>query len=184
MKVSSHRNGALSGKRVPADQNRCGMQITRGADYAVRVMIHLVQCPENALNTLPLLADSTGVPRSFLSKVLQGLSRAGYVASRRGHVGGFAILPAGRKASLANIVESIDGPFRLNACISTGIRCERVAFCVAHPLWVEAQEAMVAVLRSRTITELAAQTSLPQTALVSLQPRLTIPDKDRQGRDA
>ena len=177
MAPNSRQLGAPSAKPLAPDQNRCGMQITRGADYAVRVMMHLVICPENALNTLPLLVKATGAPRSFLSKVLQCLCRAGYVVSRRGQVGGFAVLPAGRDASLADIVECIDGPIRLNACMFPGTHCERTALCAAHPLWAEAQGAMVAVLRSHTIAELGARNPSPQTALVSLHPACRNPHR-------
>jgi len=47
------------------------MQLTRAADYAVRVTIHLATLPENARALLPALAEATGAPASFLSKVLQ-----------------------------------------------------------------------------------------------------------------
>ena len=128
-----------SRRRSPAHgQNRCGMQITRGADYAVRVMIHLVVCQDHAENTLSSLAQATGAPKSFLSKVLQCLCRAGYMTSRRGLTGGFAIQPAGRSASLAEVIETIDGPFRLNACLGVGSTCERRYLCAAHAVWAQA----------------------------------------------
>ena len=156
------------GPKAP-QQSRCGMQITRGADYAVRVMIHLELCSDLARNTLPSLAQATGAPESFLSKVLQNLCRAGYVTSRRGQVGGFAIQPAGRDASIADVVAAIDGPFRLNACTAPGATCERKCMCAAHPVWAQAQEAMVVVLRSHTIGALACQSSAAPAIVVPVQ---------------
>ena len=72
------------------------MQLTRAADYAVRVMIRLATQPAKERVSLPELAEATDAPESFLSKVLQALSRAGLISSRRGQSGGFEISPRGR----------------------------------------------------------------------------------------
>jgi Rrf2 family protein len=133
------------------------MQLTRAADYAVRAMIHLATLPEHERTLLPALARATGAPSSFLSKVLQRLCAAGYVTSWRGKSGGFEILPAGREVSLRALIEVIDGPVHLNSCLAPGPSCERKQFCPAHPVWARAQEAMLAVLESSTVAELAAQ---------------------------
>jgi Rrf2 family protein len=139
------------------EQSGSTMQLTRAADYAVRVTIHLATLPGHQRTLLPTLARATGAPLSFLSKVLQGLCRAGFVASRRGHAGGFEILPAGREASIREIIEAIDGPICLNLCMVSGSSCGRSSFCPAHPIWVKAQEAMLEVLNAATVADLAAQ---------------------------
>lgn len=138
------------------------MQLTRAADYAVRVTVHLATLPDQQRTLLPALARATGAPLSFLSKVLQGLCRAGFVASRRGHAGGFEILPSGRQASIREIIEAIDGPICLNLCLVSGTACNRSSFCPAHPIWGKAQEAMLGVLNSATVAELANQAVNPR----------------------
>jgi len=86
------------------------MQLTRAADYGIRVMIHMATLPAHERALLPALARATSAPQSFLSKVLQALCRAGFIVSRRGQAGGFEILPAGRKASVRSVIEAIEGP--------------------------------------------------------------------------
>jgi Rrf2 family protein len=132
------------------------MQLTRAADYAVRVMIHLATLPDSERTLLPTLAKATSAPESFLSKILQALCRANLIASRRGQAGGFQILPAGRMASIRAIIEVIDGPICLNVCLISGASCKRKSYCPAHPIWVRAQEAMLSVLEADTVTTLAA----------------------------
>lgn len=132
------------------------MQLTRAADYGVRVMIHLAGLANNGRISLPELAQATGAPESFLSKVLQSLARAGLITSRRGQLGGFHITPRGAAASMREVIEAIDGPICLNVCIIAGRSCTRKPRCVAHPVWVEAQKAMLGVLSSATIASLAA----------------------------
>ncbi len=53
------------------------MQLTRAADYAVRVMVQLAASPKEQRVLLPELAAATDAPESFLSKVLQALVARG-----------------------------------------------------------------------------------------------------------
>src|ERR1700687_1882745 len=101
------------------------MQLTRAADYAVRVMIHLASQPEGTVISKTILAKASEAPESFLSKILQSLARAGLIRARRGIVGGFTLLERGAEASLLDVVESIDGPIALNICLGAGVSCHR-----------------------------------------------------------
>jgi Rrf2 family protein len=130
------------------------MQLTRASDYAVRVMIYLAARPAQQRVRLPLLARATEAPESFLSKVLQALCRAGFIAS-----------PPGRKASVRAVIEAIEGPIYLNLCLASGASCKRKSYCPAHPIWVKAQEAMMGVLNTTTVAELAAEQAAPQPRL-------------------
>jgi Rrf2 family protein len=137
------------------------MQLTRAADYGVRVMIHMATLPDHERALLPTLARATGAPQSFLSKVLQALCRAGFIVSRRGQSGGFEILPPGRNASIRAVVEAIEGPICLNLCLVPGASCKRKSFCPAHPVWASAQEAMLKVLDTESVADLALQSAIP-----------------------
>ena len=132
------------------------MQLTRAADYGVRVMIQLTALKGNGRVSLPELARATGAPQSFLSKVLQSLARAGLISSRRGQLGGFHISQRGAAASMREVIEAIDGAICLNVCLIPGRSCSRKARCPAHPVWIEAQQAMMEVLSGATIASLAA----------------------------
>jgi Rrf2 family protein len=132
------------------------MQLTRAADYAVRVMLHLASQPEGAVVSRTVLAKAADAPESFLSKILQALGRAGLIQARRGVVGGFLLLPRGARASLLDVVESIDGPIALNVCVTSGAYCERHGECAAHRVWLKAQSAMLSVLREAKIAEMVS----------------------------
>ncbi len=132
------------------------MQLTRAADYGVRVMIQLTALAGNGRVSLPDLAHATGAPESFLSKVLQSLAHAGLISSRRGQLGGFHISPRGAAASMREVIEAVDGVICLNVCLIPGRSCSRKAHCPAHPVWIEAQQAMMEVLSRATIASLAA----------------------------
>jgi Rrf2 family protein len=133
------------------------MQLTRAADYAVRVMIHMAGLPPGTRTSRTDLANAAGCPDQFLSKVLQDLTRAGLVVSHRGNTGGFELPTVRGAASVLEVVEAVEGPLRLNVCLTHDHACERQQWCPAHTMWAKAQEALVGVLRSTTISELAKQ---------------------------
>ena len=155
----SRRQGESARRNNAMMRPNSSMQLTRAADYAVRVMIQLASLPSEGRVSLPSLARATGAPESFLSKVLQTLARAGLISSQRGQSGGFRITPRGRWASMREVIEAIDGMICLNICLMHGRSCPRKARCPAHPVWVRAQQAMLQVLSNASIAALATQAS-------------------------
>jgi Rrf2 family protein len=148
------------------------MQLTRAADYGVRVMIHLAASPADVRILLPELAAATDAPVSFLYKVLQALSRAGLISSRRGQSGGFQISQGGREASMRDVIEAVEGPILLNLCLISGRSCHRKPQCPAHPVWAQAQMAMLEVLSGAMIADLAAEAQRIKPRHAALQDSL------------
>jgi len=133
------------------------MQLTRAADYAIRVMIYLAGMPPGARPSRAALADAAECPEQFLSKVLQSLTRAGLVVSHRGNTGGFELPEVHRQATLLKIVEAIEGPLHLNICLAGQGACSRQERCSTHQVWLQAQIAMTDVLARASIAELSGQ---------------------------
>jgi Rrf2 family protein len=134
------------------------VQLTRAADYAIRVMIHLASLPPGERSSRSELAAAAECPEQFLSKVLQSLTRAGLVISHRGNTGGFELPRARRSATMLDVVEAIEGPLRLNVCLGPDGACERKGGCAAHRVWQGAQAALAQVLRAATVESLARET--------------------------
>lgn len=145
------------GTSFDLDKCNSSMQLTRAADYAVRVMIYLAGLPAGERVSLSAVVHATSAPDSFLSKVLQGLTRAHLITSRRGPAGGFEISSLGRLASMRDVIEAIDGPISLNVCVSQRRSCPRQSWCPAHLVWARAQGALMGVLSSAIIGDLASE---------------------------
>lgn len=76
------------------------MQLTRAADYGVRVLMHLAERPAGTHLRREELARAAGVPDTFMSKVLQRLVASRLLVSRRGRRGGFGLARPGAAISL------------------------------------------------------------------------------------
>jgi Rrf2 family protein len=131
------------------------MQLTRAADYAIRVMIYLAGLGPGARASNSELATASECPKQFLPKVLQPLTRAGLVISHRGSGGGFELAPEHGDATMLEIIEAVQGPIHLNLCLQSEDACQQQPWCPAYKIWVEAQNALTAVLRKADIRDLA-----------------------------
>ena len=118
------------------------MQLTRAADYAVRIMVHLAALPPGSRPNRAAVAAAGDIPEHFVAKILQSLARAGLIDSQRGMNGGFTLARSPEEVTLLEVVEAIEGPTRLNACLIPGDSCKRKEWCPAHAAWAEAQEAI------------------------------------------
>ena len=110
------------------------LRITHEADYAVRIVYTLMKSSET---TVPAskLAEGSGVTLRFTLKILRKLASSGIVKAQKGANGGYALALNLADISLGLIIESIDGPFELNHCLSDEFDCTRVkdkSFCQFH----------------------------------------------------
>lgn len=131
------------------------LQLTRDGEYAVRAILYLAMQPEGKLSLISEIAEAQEVPRSYLSKIMQQLSRLGLVKSRRGAKGGFELARPATEITLRETIEAIEGPINLNVCLIRPGECHRDVTCPVHPVWKEAQEKLFEVLDGKTMAELA-----------------------------
>ena len=113
------------------------MRITHEADYAVRIVYVLMQSDERCV-AASKLAEGSGVTLRFTLKILRKLAGSGIVTAQKGVNGGYALAMDPADISLGLIIESIDGPFELNHCLSDDFDCTRVKdkkFCQFHHIF-------------------------------------------------
>lgn len=131
------------------------MELTRKGEYAIRAMLYLSRQPAGRLSLVEEIAESAGIPRSFLSKILQHFTRVGLVASFRGMGGGFSLARDPSRITLLEVVEAIEGPVLPNRCLTGEGTCERDGACRVHEVWRKVRNETVAILAGVTIGELA-----------------------------
>lgn len=97
------------------------MRLSAQADYAVVMLSAAARhCGGVARLNATLLAEETGLPLPTVQKLVSRLSAAGLIESTRGTGGGFRLSRPPAAISLADIVEAIEGPIALTACVDAG----------------------------------------------------------------
>ncbi|MDI6801779.1 MAG: Rrf2 family transcriptional regulator [Thermodesulfovibrionales bacterium] len=135
------------------------MEITRETDYAVRCILHLSESPEE-IKMVDGIAKTRLIPKSFLSKILQKLTKSGIVKSYRGVKGGFKLARKPEEISLLDVVEAIDGPVAINRCAVDKRLCDLSSMCVVHPIWVELRKDVENRLKNCNFSELIKLSSM------------------------
>lgn len=89
--------------------------ISQTVEYALRAAVHLARHIPKA-QTTDEIAKVTQVPRPYLSKVLQGLNRAGIVQSQRGLGGGITLTRKASELTILQIINAVEPLQRILTC--------------------------------------------------------------------
>lgn len=136
------------------------LQISRRADYAVRITLEMSRLPDDALISAGDLADRTQVPKSFLHKIVADLVKAGLVVTYKGPTGGLTLSRPARSITVRHVIEAVDGPICLNACLLRPHECPRDGICPAHTFWGRLQQMVLAEMQAATFDRLATEADL------------------------
>jgi Rrf2 family protein len=139
-----------------AQKEKANMQISRRADYGVRVILDLSTQSGNSRVSTEEIAARQRIPTPFLAKIISQLSLAGLVATCRGAGGGVTLSKPCSEISLLQVIEALEGPIQLNRCMIEAERCPRDEYCPVHDVWAKAQAGLTALLGATTFNELAA----------------------------
>lgn len=99
------------------------MHITLEADYAVRIVHALAQSGKRL--DAKTISEMTGVTLRFSLKILRKLVAAGIVKSFKGTQGGYEIGKPAEEISLGEVIETIEGRYTLNRCVTGEYACTR-----------------------------------------------------------
>lgn len=129
-------------------------------EYAIRAVVMLAYENNGEPVGNATLAAQAQIPASYLSKVLQGLARAGVVESKRGVKGGFRLRHLPDQITLLDIVNAVDPIPRIKGC-PLGLKTHSQTLCPVHARLDEAMAKCEEVLAKSTIAELLNEHSRP-----------------------
>lgn len=128
------------------------MKLTRASDYAIRFLTHLAEDGEEW--TSIELAKELDIPFNHLAKLVQILSRRGFIITRKGKGGGLRLARDPKKIDLAEVVEAIEGPVVISDCIFHRESCRFSAKCKARKCLGQVRSSIQNILSKTTISDL------------------------------
>ena len=133
------------------------MKLSSLADYAVVMMSAAARHCGHAQINAGQLADETGIPLPTVQKLVSRLSAAGLLRSVRGAGGGFKLARPAAAVSLADIIEAIEGPIAMTACVDNGRHdCALEGNCKVQAHWPVINDAVRGALASINLTSLVS----------------------------
>ena len=136
------------------------IRLSRLADYGIVLTTQVVRYPGRHWSA-PELAAATGIPLPTTSKLLKTLVRSGVLVSHRGARGGYGLADAGRRVSVAEVIEAVEGPIAITSCLDpNGSDCSLDSVCLTRTSWNTINRAIRVALAAVSIEEMA--TAVPE----------------------
>lgn len=129
------------------------MRLSSMADYAVVTMGAAARHCGGARVSSAQLAAESGLPVPTVQKLVSLLTAAGLLRSVRGAGGGLQLARPAAAITLADIVEAVEGPIAITACVGKGRHeCSIEQSCSARAQWEPVNEALRGVLADVPLT--------------------------------
>jgi FeS assembly SUF system regulator len=131
------------------------MRLSNLTDYAI-VMLSAAARMGGVSVSAALLAEETGVPLPTAQKLMGRLAIAGLLKSSRGIGGGFRLARDPAQISIADIIEAVEGPIAMTACVEEGRHdCGLETACKVRPHWGAVNMAVKGALGGVSLASLA-----------------------------
>lgn len=128
------------------------MQLTRHADYALRLLIYLAGCGERRVQ-IAAVAEAQCISRTHLMKIANELARAGFIDALRGRGGGIRLARPPGEINIGEVIRTMEPPCPMVDCSS----CRLVRRCSLPGVLDQASAAFAAVLGRYSLEDIMRQ---------------------------
>lgn len=137
--------------------------LNKKTQYALQALKYLVEHQGKGPVLIAEIASKKHIPLKFLENILLELKNLEVLSSKKGKGGGYFINQEAIHTPLAKIIRNIEGPIAMLPCASLNFyeRCEHCEEknCGLHATMVMVRDATLQVLGTRTIQDLASNSS-------------------------
>ncbi|GJD65287.1 RrF2 family transcriptional regulator [Methylobacterium frigidaeris] len=139
--------------------------LTNKGKYGLKAMVHLAGLPPGARIGVAEIAEAHRIPKKFLDAILGDLRNAGFVHSKKGPGGGYALARPAEEIRIGHVVRALDGPLAPLPCASrTAYRpcedCADEAACSVRLAMLAVRNSIAGILDNLTLEQMRA---MPQT---------------------
>ena len=131
------------------------LQLTRRADYALRLLIHLagIEGGRAQIAQIAQIAEAQAISRTHLMKIANDLTRAGFTEALRGRGGGIRLGRDPQDINLGDVINVMEPPCPLVDCTS----CNLVHGCGLPAVLDRASRAFRAELVKHSLADIIGQ---------------------------
>ncbi len=129
----------------------------RSGQLALQASLLLALEPAGTPRRVSEIADELGVPRTYLAKVLQGLTRVGLLRAVRGPGGGVCLARSPREIHLWDVLSAIEPARELEQCFLGLGQCNEVQPCPLHDAWGPIRTHILEMLQTKSLWQFASE---------------------------
>ena len=134
------------------------MRLTQWTDFSLRVLMYCAACENRDLPvTITEIADSHGISRSHLTKVVHQLGAHGLLDTTRGRGGGMRLCKPAAEINVGALVRQTETDFDMVECFDPKTnQCTLSPQCHLKGVLHQATQSYLAVLDGVTLADLIA----------------------------
>ena len=157
-------------------------KLSKITDYGVIVLGCMAENAGKML-TAPDLAEATALPQPTVAKILKLLVRADIIISHRGSNGGYALERCTGEINVAEIIEALDSPVALTACVDGAEGdCSVESLCPMRGRWDKLNTAVKGAIQSVSLADIISFDPVPD--FINIGPNKTSQDNTMQNNTA
>jgi len=135
---------------------------TKKGKYGLKALLYLSALPPARTALSSDIATAHALPQKFLEAILLELRHAGFVRSRKGKGGGYALARPAREIRIGDVVRALEGPLAPIACASRLFYercrdCPDEQSCAIHFLTLDVRNAIASVLDATTVEDMRSK---------------------------
>lgn len=139
------------------------MRLTQWTDYTLRVLMYCAASLQRSEPvTITEIANSHGISRSHLTKIVQELAARGWLQTTRGRGGGMQLAMPPSDINLGAVVRATETDFAMVECFDAAQnRCGLTRHCQLQNVLSQATQSYLSVLDGVTLADLVAPVTPP-----------------------
>lgn len=133
--------------------------LTNKGKYGLKALVYLAGLGPGEIAQVGDIAELNGIPKKFLDQIFSELRKAGFVHSKKGKAGGYALAKPAHSINIGHVIRVLDGPLAPIQCSSvTAYRpcddCTNETRCPVRLLMLQARNALSAVVDTCSLAQM------------------------------
>ncbi len=136
--------------------------LSKKTKYAIKALVVLGKNIDQPPMQISKIAELEKIPKKFLEQILLDMRNAGFLYSKKGAGGGYALNKDPKDIFLVSIMRITDGPIAMVPCASLNFyhrcdECHQEHSCGIRDVFIQVRDATLKILTETSIADVIAR---------------------------
>ena len=136
--------------------------LSKKTKYAIKALVILGKNADKPPMQISKIAEEERIPKKFLEQILLDMRNAGFLYSKKGAGGGYALNKDPKDIYLVSVMRITDGPLAMVPCASINFyhkcdECHSEISCGIRDVFIDVRDATLKILSETSIADVIAR---------------------------
>ncbi|WP_461452876.1 RrF2 family transcriptional regulator [Mucilaginibacter sp.] len=147
--------------------------LSKKTKYAIKALIIMGKNTDKPPMQIAQIAELERIPKKFLESILLEMRNHGFLYSKKGSGGGYALNKSPKEIFLSEILRLTDGPIAMVPCASLNFyhkcdECRDEVTCGIRAMFIDIRDSTLKILAETTIADLIERESTLGASILSM----------------